>query len=121
MNLTTTSPGKITPALSHIMLAFWLCALLSTASEAATIGYWRFGDDPNGFLADSGPNGLNLTNPGFASQEAIPANGRGSEFDVASGNSYMANFPTGANGGLSTPRTPDKPALTLSGGFTVEA
>ena len=44
-----------------LVMAGLACSLLiGSLSHADTVGYWRFGDDPNGFLADSGGNNLHL-------------------------------------------------------------
>ncbi len=105
-----------------LMAAGLACLLLSgSLAHAQTVGYWQFGDDPGGFLADSGPNGLHLTDPIPPLQASIPGAGPGSTFnDTLVGNTEMADFPVGAGGGISAPTTPDVLALALSD-FTIEA
>ena len=120
-----------------LTMAGLACSLLiGSLSHADTVGYWRFGDDPNGFLADSGPNGLHLRQldpndvagiPNYdpnkqadATQVAIPISGPGSTFDDAiSGNTQMAqNFP-GFNRGSGFV-VDDDPVFSVSD-FTIEA
>ena len=120
-----------------LTMAGLACSLLvGSLSHADTVGYWRFGDDPNGFLADSGSNGLHLRQldpndvagiPNYdpnsqadATQEAIPGSGPGSTFDDAvAGNTQLAhNFP-GSNRGSGFV-VDDDPVFTVSD-FTIEA
>ena len=120
-----------------LMAAGLACSLLvGSLSHADTVGYWRFGDDPNGFLADSGGNNLHLRqldpndvagianyDPNVqadATQVAIPGSGPGSTFDDAiAGNAQMAQYAPGFNRGSGFV-VDDDPVFTVSD-FTIEA
>lgn len=73
-----------------LVLQLLLMTLIPVSSDAATIHHWRFENSP-GFLEDS-VGGLDLTLNGGVTQSAIPASGRGSEFDSVFSNDAAADF-----------------------------
>ncbi len=63
------------------LLAFLVAstALFSTTASAATIAYWRMGDDSNNALLDSSGNNNNWTAGNYGNY-TLPGSGRGSDF-----------------------------------------
>jgi hypothetical protein len=76
--------------------------LQCASASAATIGYWRFGDD-GGLTTDSGPNGFTLSSSSPApTQTTIPGSGNGSAFpstipQTGAANSTLASFTGSSN------------------------
>jgi len=77
-----------------------VCGLTATTADAATIGYWRFGDDPanTGFLEDSSGNANDLVaydNPTQTSAffSPVPATGASNSFAAALDGSNDVNPP----------------------------
>lgn len=110
------------------IIGFALVTILlvtNSMTHADLLAYWRFGDDPNGFLADSSGNNLTLSQgtANDAVQVTLPATGPGSNFSNPVPQTDAAN----ANA-LQVERGTDSSYLRIadpfSGGlsnFTVEA
>jgi len=95
-----------------VVAVLMLVLALAGPSAATTLHYWQFESSP-GFLQDS-VGGSTLTSTGSASQVALPASGRGSDFATGalSGNAAAADL--AINGWLRT-------SNVALGDFTVEA
>lgn len=99
-----------------------LASFITSNSQAATIGYWRFEDDP-GFLQDSSGNGRHITGGPLTEgthQSPIPGSGDGSSFPTTipstfQPNAFLANAAASRYGTVA-----DDNAFT-PGAFTIEA
>ncbi|MFA9478843.1 LamG domain-containing protein [Phycisphaerales bacterium AB-hyl4] len=122
---TTNQFGKW--ALSAGVSCALLASVVADSADASTIGYWRFGDNPNepgSLVADSGPNELDLALAGGAplpTQVTLPATGPGSAFPQAvpltqDSNTQAASFDGGGYFSLS-----DTSDFEITNQMTIEA